>query len=501
MRASIGAPSSAKSREGSTIATAASSLVILPISAASPATRLVIGGRSVLDATVRALRAAPGIGPIVLALDGVDADACLSAIEHADELRVSATAPFPDRWRAIAAALEAEPSLETVVVHEPERPLLAPESLDALLDAIAADGAVLGTAVHETVKRVVGDRVVATIPRETLHAVQAPCAFRRDALAGALARAVDERWTCRDELGLARTAGLSLRLVEGPRSNLSIQSARDARYAELRSVAAGQVVDVAAGPVETAPSGAVRRRADEGAAMSPTPGGGVAAIVLAAGSGVRMMAPMNKVFLRLGGRPILGRTLEAFSRIPAVDVIVLVAAPPDRELCERLVRDSEISKPLRLVAGGPTRHASEYSGLLALDDDIASGRVDVVMVHDAVRPFVNRVEVDQLVATAREVGAAVPMIPGGDRLVTLAEDGTVQNVEDGLWLAQTPQVFRARLVLEAHREAAADGFVGTDTSSVVERAGHEVGVVVGRRDNIKLTTADDMVLAELIAEG
>ncbi len=229
--------------------------------------------------------------------------------------------------------------------------------------------------------------------------------------------------------------------------------------------------------------------------------GGVAAIVLAAGSGVRMMAPVNKVFLRLGGKPILQRTLEELSRIAAVDVIVTVAAPADRGLCEGLVRDGRIGKPHRLVEGGATRHASEFNGLLALADEIESGQIDVVLIHDAVRPFVDAREVEELVAKAREVGAALPMIPAGDRLVALDEQGCVGSAKEGLWLAQTPQAFDARLVLEAHRRAAAEGFVGTDTSSVVERAGRSVAVVVGRRENIKITTADDLVMAELIAEG
>lgn len=228
--------------------------------------------------------------------------------------------------------------------------------------------------------------------------------------------------------------------------------------------------------------------------------GGVAVIVLAAGTGQRMSAPMNKIFLRLGGRPILQRTLEEFSRIPAVTRIITVAAPIDRATCEILVEEGQFSKPHTFVAGGPTRHASEFNGLLALADDIASGAIDVVLIHDAVRPFVSRAEVEQLVEKAREVGAAIPVVPAGDRLVTLQEDGTVHPAEDDLWMAQTPQAFRAAMVLEAHRRAAAEGFAGTDTSSVVERTGQEVVVLIGRRENIKITTADDMVMAELIAD-
>ncbi len=238
-------PDGPRSRERPAITSEPSALAIIPIHPTWPAGQLTIGGRSVLDATVRALRAVPSIGPIVLALEGVDAEACLSAIERPDELGVGATANHSSRWLAIAEALEAEPSLGTVLVHEPERPLLAPSSLTALLDGLRGDGAMLGIAVHETVKRVVAGRVVGTIPRETVYAVQAPSAFRREPFAAAVARAVAERWTCRDELALAGRAGLRVRLVDGPRSNLPIRSARDARYAELRSMADALRLDVA----------------------------------------------------------------------------------------------------------------------------------------------------------------------------------------------------------------------------------------------------------------
>ncbi len=227
------------------ITSAASSLAIIPIGPTSPARTLTIGGRPVLDATVRALRATPAIGPIVLALDGVDAADCLSAIEDPDALGVTATATHASRWQAIAAALEAQPSPDTVVLHEPDRPLVTPDTIAALLAGIRADGAVLGLAVHETVKRVVGGRVVDTVPRETVHVLQAPSAFRRRALAAATARAVAERWACVDELQLALAAGLRVHLVDGSRANLAILSARDARYAELRSAAAEVRLDAA----------------------------------------------------------------------------------------------------------------------------------------------------------------------------------------------------------------------------------------------------------------
>lgn len=225
------------------------------------------------------------------------------------------------------------------------------------------------------------------------------------------------------------------------------------------------------------------------------------AIVLAAGSGQRMAAPTNKVFLLVGGKPILGRTLEALERADAVDGVVLVTTELDRPACEALVASGAFRKVKHIVIGGPTRHASEWLGLRAIEDLIDGGQVEVVLVHDGVRPFISLDELGVLIEAARSSGAAIPAIPAGDRIVFVGNDGVVQSGGSDLWIAQTPQAFRASLVLEAHRRAAADGFVGADTSAVVERLGHPVSVVRGRPENIKITTSDDLLRAEIIAEG
>lgn len=229
-------------------------------------------------------------------------------------------------------------------------------------------------------------------------------------------------------------------------------------------------------------------------------GTGLAVVILAAGNGQRMTAPMNKVFLLVGGKSILGRTLEVFDRMAIVETIVLVVAPIDRTVCESVVRDGGFRKVRPLVSGGPTRHASEFNGILALQNEIESSLIDTVLIHDAVRPFVEEEEVERLVEQTRRSGAAILAIPAGDRLMTINDDGTVRSGAADLWIAQTPQSFEAHLVLDAHRRAAEEGFIGTDTSSVVERTGRRVSIVVGRPDNIKITTSDDLLRAELIAE-
>lgn len=236
--------------------------------------------------------------------------------------------------------------------------------------------------------------------------------------------------------------------------------------------------------------------------MDPTghSGSGVAVVVVAAGSGTRMSSPLNKIFLPVAGTPILVRTLTLFESMETIDSMVVVTSAVDRAACEALVGDGHFRRLRGIVTGGPSRHASEARGLSSLEADVEAGLIDIILVHDAVRPFVAAEQVEAVVAEARSSGAAILAVPVAGPLVTVGEDGTAQDGGDDLWVAQTPQAFRATLVLDAHRRAADDGFVGTDTSSVVERTGHPVSVVIGRPENIKITTSDDLLRAEFIAE-
>jgi 2-C-methyl-D-erythritol 4-phosphate cytidylyltransferase len=227
--------------------------------------------------------------------------------------------------------------------------------------------------------------------------------------------------------------------------------------------------------------------------------GQVAAVVVAAGSGRRMGAGRNKIFLPVMGRPILARTLELFQAEPEVQVVVLVAAPAELEECRAgILEPFGLTKVTGLVPGGRTRHRSEHNGIEALAPRIESGEVEVVLVHDGVRPFTEPAHLRRAVALARAEGAAVVAVRARGLVRAGAAGEIDEEVEGLLWAAQTPQAFRGRLLLEAHRRAAAEGFEGTDTASVVERAGHVVRVVEGSYDNVKITTADDLPLAEEI---
>jgi 2-C-methyl-D-erythritol 4-phosphate cytidylyltransferase len=222
-------------------------------------------------------------------------------------------------------------------------------------------------------------------------------------------------------------------------------------------------------------------------------------VVVAAGAGRRMGAPVNKVFLPIGGRPILARTLDVFEAHPEVGVVVVVTAAGEVDQVREIVAASEFRKVAAVVPGGATRQGSEYLGVEAIAPAVESGALEVVMVHDAVRPFVLPDEITRLAAEARTGAAAVLAVAVPDSIVERGADGVVVAAPAGVWAAQTPQAFEGRLLVRAHRDAAADpDFRATDTAAVVERLGHPVRVVEGRPENIKITTADDLALAEVI---
>jgi len=221
-----------------------------------------------------------------------------------------------------------------------------------------------------------------------------------------------------------------------------------------------------------------------------------AAVIVAGGEGARMQAGKNKVFMEIAGRSILERSLALFESTSQVSDIVLVARAIEITTCEGLKK--RFPKLSRVVPGGDVRHRSEFAGIQALAADIDAGKIDSVLVHDAVRPFASQHLVDRLLAG---MGHSVGCIPGLRLAPTtvLTEDGWIADYPTNLWTVQTPQVFQATWLLEAHNRAARQGFVGTDTASVVEWAGGDVLVIEGEPNNIKITTRDDLARAKQIA--
>lgn len=219
-------------------------------------------------------------------------------------------------------------------------------------------------------------------------------------------------------------------------------------------------------------------------------------MVPAGGTGKRMGADTPKQFLMLDGVPMMLHALRVLDRAPSVTEVILVVPKPERDRAlTEVVERYGLKKVLKIVPGGATRQESVHRGLNEVDED-----VEIVVVHDAVRPFVTEDLIERSIEAARKHGGAIAAVPMKDTPKQAGPDGLIQRTLDraGLWLAQTPQTFRRALVVEAYRKAEVEHVHATDDAALVERLGHKVAVVQGSWDNMKITTPEDMVLAEAI---
>ncbi|WP_239027992.1 2-C-methyl-D-erythritol 4-phosphate cytidylyltransferase [Geomonas subterranea] len=211
--------------------------------------------------------------------------------------------------------------------------------------------------------------------------------------------------------------------------------------------------------------------------------------------GKRMGAGSNKQYLMLDGMPILARTVRTFQEAGCIDAIYLVSPEQEIPFCRsEVVERYGFTKVRAIVPGGSERQHSVYNGLRAIGDINPD---DVVLIHDGVRPFVSVQMIEDAAAVARDAGASVVAVPVKDT-VKVVRDGiiTATPPRETLWLAQTPQAFRYGMIRAAHDQAAAAGFLGTDDASLLEWQGEPVRVVQGDYRNIKITTPEDMILAE-----
>lgn len=222
------------------------------------------------------------------------------------------------------------------------------------------------------------------------------------------------------------------------------------------------------------------------------------AIVLAGGSGTRMGADGNKVYLTVAGRAVLAYSLATLQASDVVDDIVLVGRTDDLDLARRLVDECAITKLRATVPGGSSRHRSEQAGLAAVGAlaQRKPGAIGYVLIHDAARPFLTHALLDALVDAARRVGGAIPALALTEQPFEQRGSSLVAVPFDDLVRVQTPQVFAVDALLHAYAQAAAAGFDGVDTAQTVERYGDlSVAAVPGDPRNIKLTTAADLVVA------
>jgi 2-C-methyl-D-erythritol 4-phosphate cytidylyltransferase len=227
----------------------------------------------------------------------------------------------------------------------------------------------------------------------------------------------------------------------------------------------------------------------------------VTAIIVGAGEGKRMGGPVPKSFLPIAGRPLVLRALDRFFSARTIEKVILVVAGKEMQRSQALMQsDLNLShRPWALQAGGATRLQSVRRGLEKLDSDC-----EIVVIHDAARPFVSASLIDRCVDEACRVGAVVVGVPVRDTIKVVSEEHWVQATpaRSSLWEIQTPQVFRKELIVEAHDRAVRQAIDATDDSTLVEQMGKSVLVLQGETTNIKITTPDDILLAEaLLREG
>lgn len=223
----------------------------------------------------------------------------------------------------------------------------------------------------------------------------------------------------------------------------------------------------------------------------------VFAILPAAGLGTRMAGPQPKQFLELAGLPILIHSLRAFAAVPRVTRIVVAVRKPEMKRVEAQVAEHGFADRVTVVEGGENRQESVAHALAA----VQAKPDDIVLVHDAVRPLIDAATIERTIEAVAEHGAAIVGLPAVDTIKQVERTAhgaliTATIPREFIVQAQTPQGFRFGLLQKCFAEATADGFVGTDEASVVERAGHAVAVVPGSPVNLKITQPGDLELAE-----
>ena len=209
-----------------------------------------------------------------------------------------------------------------------------------------------------------------------------------------------------------------------------------------------------------------------------------------------MGGSVPKQFLALGGQPIIIHALRVLQASPSIDEIILAVPQSETEYClTQIVNLHHFTKVTKVVPGGLERQDSVRHAL-----EEVHAEVDVVLVHDAVRPFLTEKMVDEVVSLARAKGAAIIALPMKDTVKQVGAGHVIERTVDRrpLWLAQTPQAFRRDWLLDAHRKAHAERVHATDDAYLVEWCGHPVSVVEGSGDNIKVTRPEDMVVGEAI---
>jgi 2-C-methyl-D-erythritol 4-phosphate cytidylyltransferase len=218
------------------------------------------------------------------------------------------------------------------------------------------------------------------------------------------------------------------------------------------------------------------------------------AIIPSGGSGMRMNNPLPKQYIRINGKEIIAYTLEVFQKCELIDEIIIPAFKDYFDLLQTIKKNYSLSKILKIVEGGDERQQSVLNALRSIDayDD------DIIVVHDAVRPLLPNDVLIKSIETAKISGSAVVAIKAKDTLI----QGNVSVISyvdrNEIYYAQTPQVFRYKILMDAMNKAEKENFIGTDESMLAHRAGYGVNIVSGSSFNFKITNEDDLLIFERI---
>jgi 2-C-methyl-D-erythritol 4-phosphate cytidylyltransferase len=223
------------------------------------------------------------------------------------------------------------------------------------------------------------------------------------------------------------------------------------------------------------------------------------AIVPAAGTGERMGIDRKKPYLLLNQRPLLYYTLTALASIPSIAQIIVAVAPGDERFCQQQVLEKfHFNKSIQLIPGGSSRQESVRRLLERVPDD-----AQLVLIHDGARPLITPELLEQAIAETRVWKATVLAVPVKDTIKSANDTLQIEKTisREQLWAIQTPQTFEQPIIQEAHQRASQEGFIGTDDAALVEWMGVRVKIVMGSYDNIKITTPEDLIVAEALLKS
>ena len=217
------------------------------------------------------------------------------------------------------------------------------------------------------------------------------------------------------------------------------------------------------------------------------------AIIVAGGKGKRMHKRINKLFLLLNKEPIIWHTLNIFQNCKSINKVILVVRPEDKDKFKAIIKKNNFNKIIKIVDSGLERQDSVYNGIKAVDK---ASNDDIILIHNAVNPFVDEATINNCISATKKYGAAVVGFPAKDT-IKVVEDGFIRQTIDRklVWQVQTPQAMKYFLAKRAFERAYADKFYGTDDVSLVERIGGSVKVIYCPRENIKITEPYDLAYA------